>query len=357
MFTIPRVGHEVLVAFVDGDPDCPIIVGRVHNALEPTPFPLPENKTVSTIRTASSPGGGGFNELRFDDAAGREHVYLQAQNNMDQLVKQSFKEAVGADRTRSVQKTADRTKFVNQNEIEATGLNRSTVVGLNRLSTVGLEDSTQVGSRWSVTMARGLGGQLTQELERVAGAVGGVMRGAASGMLGFIGNDPLASVAEAALSTFGKAAFDKLRNAVKVLDGFQTDPGPPPTCIEMVDRQIKFTTGEASIILDGPNVTITAQGAISFHAMNSVSVLSEEEVGIAAREKVAVVSATDDVILQAAKDLHLNPYTSGGKPEEADRFIGNPQDSLPRCPQCGERMIAGPEGLVCPTEVREAEGH
>ncbi|HSO00136.1 MAG TPA: type VI secretion system tip protein TssI/VgrG [Candidatus Nanopelagicales bacterium] len=357
MFTIPRVGHEVLVAFLDGDPDNPIVVGRVHNGVEQPPFKLPENKTVSTLRTASSPGGGGFNELRFDDATGREHVYLQAQRDMDHLVKASYKESVGLDRSRYVQNDdaigvgRDRTKFVNHNEIEATGLNRLNLVGLNRVSTVGIEDTTHVGSRWSVTMVRGLSGALTKELERVAGSVGGVMRGAASAALGMIGQDPLANRVDAALSGFGKAAFGKLRGALSLLDGFQTDPGPPPTSIEMVDRQIKLTTGEASIILDGPNVTITAQGTIAFHAMQSISVLSEEEVAIAAREKAALISATDDVIVQAAKNLHLNPHQSSGAPDPAEAIGGEMGRAPLHCHRCGERLVEGPSGAyVCPNE-------
>ena len=79
----PRVGHEVLVAFVDGDPDAPLIVGSVHNAVEQGAFKLPENKTVSSWRSCSSPGGEGFNELRFDDAKEREHVYFHAERDMD----------------------------------------------------------------------------------------------------------------------------------------------------------------------------------------------------------------------------------------------------------------------------------
>ena len=155
MFTVPRVGHEVLIAYLNGDPDCPVIVGSVHNEAQSVPFPLPENKTVSTWKTASSPGGGGFNELRFDDARGRKHVYVQAQKDMDQLVKNNSKESVGGDRSRFVQNDDgvavghDRTKFVNMNELEATGLNRVQFVGLNHTRAVGAEESTQVGTRWS----------------------------------------------------------------------------------------------------------------------------------------------------------------------------------------------------------------
>ncbi len=350
LFTIPRVGQEVLVAFIDGDPDSPLVVGRVHNVLEPVPFKLPENKTVSTWKTNSSPGGGGFNELRMDDAAGREHVYLQAQKDMDNLVKHDLKQAVGRDRSRFVQRDEavgvgrDKTEMVNQNQIESTGLNRTQAVGVNRSSTIGVEDSTLVGSRWSVTIARGLTRRMAREMEAVAGTVGGVMRTVATGVLGFVPSDPLARAAEASLSSFGTAAFGKLKST---LAGFALEPGPPPTCIEMVDRQIKLSTGEASIILDGPNVTITAQGAIAMHAMKSITLLSEEEVAIAGRGKVAVVSGTDDLILQAKKNLHLNPFEAGASMPEAAKLAGDVAGEMFRCGECGEKLIEGPEGWYC----------
>jgi type VI secretion system secreted protein VgrG len=71
---IPRVGWEVMVAFEDGDPDRPLIVGRAYNAKQPPPFALPANKTVTSLATASSPGGQCQNSMHFDDAAGRQHM-------------------------------------------------------------------------------------------------------------------------------------------------------------------------------------------------------------------------------------------------------------------------------------------
>lgn len=78
---IPRIGDEVIVDFLDGDPDQPIIVGRVHNGVNPTPQKLPEQKAWSTWRTRSTPGGNGFNEITLDDAAGAERFYVHAQRD------------------------------------------------------------------------------------------------------------------------------------------------------------------------------------------------------------------------------------------------------------------------------------
>lgn len=83
---IPRIGQEVVVDFLDGNPDRPIVTGCVYNATTTTPYPLPDNKTRSTIKTNSSPGGSGFNELRFEDKAGDEEVFFQAQKDYNKVV-------------------------------------------------------------------------------------------------------------------------------------------------------------------------------------------------------------------------------------------------------------------------------
>ena len=87
MINLPRIGQEVLVGFLDGDPDDPIVVGRVFNAIQQVPYKLPENKTVSGWKTNSSPDGGGYNEIKLEDKKNLELVYIQAQRNLDKLVK------------------------------------------------------------------------------------------------------------------------------------------------------------------------------------------------------------------------------------------------------------------------------
>ena len=82
LFT-PRVGQEVVVSFLNGDPEQPLIVGTVYNAVQVTPYTLPTDQTKSTMKTYSSKGGQGFNEFRFEDKAGSEEVFLQAQKDLN----------------------------------------------------------------------------------------------------------------------------------------------------------------------------------------------------------------------------------------------------------------------------------
>jgi len=80
---IPRIGQEVVVSFLEGNPDRPLITGCVYNAQYKVPYALPGEQTKSSIKTSSSKGGSGFNELRFEDKAGSEEVFLQAQKDMN----------------------------------------------------------------------------------------------------------------------------------------------------------------------------------------------------------------------------------------------------------------------------------
>ncbi|MGB7210442.1 MAG: type VI secretion system tip protein TssI/VgrG [Pyrinomonadaceae bacterium] len=100
---IPRVGMEVLVNFLEGDPDQPIIAGCVYNPENMPPYTLPDNKTRSTIKSDSSKGGGGFNEIRFEDKKGSEQIFIHAEKDLDIRVKHDRKEIVQNDRHLIVQ--------------------------------------------------------------------------------------------------------------------------------------------------------------------------------------------------------------------------------------------------------------
>lgn len=132
---LPRVGQEVLVRFLDGDPDRPLVVGAVHNGRHPPPLSLPGERTRSTFRSETSPGGGGANELRLEDQAGAEELHLHAQ------------------RDASVEVVADRTTRVGAAEARKVEQDRSVEVHARQLTTVGRDDAAKVGGRQGTQVA------------------------------------------------------------------------------------------------------------------------------------------------------------------------------------------------------------
>jgi type VI secretion system secreted protein VgrG len=93
---IPRIGHETVVSFLEGDPDQPLITGRVYNAVNTPPYALPAHKTRTAIRTQSHQGEG-FQELRFEDEAGQEQIWLHAQKDLELLINNDRTEEIGND--------------------------------------------------------------------------------------------------------------------------------------------------------------------------------------------------------------------------------------------------------------------
>lgn len=203
-FALPRVGDEVLVGFIDGDPDQPVIVGRVHNAAAPVPYRLPASKTISTWRSASVPATGGFNEIRFEDAAGREVLAMQAERDRQILVKNA--------------------------DLLQVGTSRAIQVGTSRTATIGTTDEATVGERFAVTVG---------------------------------------------------------------------DGATATTRIESTSSRIVLTTGQASIILDGPNIHLDAPG----------------EVVVKGAGRVRVESLEADVVVQGGPMVRINPRGAGEHPE------------------------------------------
>jgi type VI secretion system secreted protein VgrG len=156
---IPRIGQEVIVEFLEGDPDQPIITGRVYNGENTVPYPLPANKTMSTIKSNSSMGGGGFNEFRFEDKAGAEQIYTHAQKNMDTVVLNNQTLNVGNDRTNvighdeTITVKHDRTETIVNNETVTVQNNRTETVVANETLTVNANRSRTVNQNESVTVA------------------------------------------------------------------------------------------------------------------------------------------------------------------------------------------------------------
>ncbi|MGH8137961.1 MAG: type VI secretion system Vgr family protein [Steroidobacteraceae bacterium] len=149
---IPRIGQEVIVSFLEGDPDQPIITGRVYNGDSMPPYTLPANATQSGIKSRSSKGGGdgNFNEFRFEDKKGEEQVYLHAEKNQDILVENDETQSIGHDRTEKV--GHDEKITIGNNRTEKVGVDESITIGANRTENVGVNETIQIGANRSITV-------------------------------------------------------------------------------------------------------------------------------------------------------------------------------------------------------------
>jgi len=164
-YFIPRIGQEVIVDFLNGDPDRPIIVGRVYNDDQPIPF---GSHTQSGFRTRSTPKGSASNcnEFRFEDKKGSEQVYLHAEKNRDIEVENDETHWVGHDRTKTIDHDEtthvkhDRTETVDNNETitvhgqrtETVDKNETITIHQNRTETVDLNETISIGKNRSITV-------------------------------------------------------------------------------------------------------------------------------------------------------------------------------------------------------------
>ncbi|MBM3763950.1 MAG: type VI secretion system tip protein VgrG [Acidobacteria bacterium] len=276
-FSLPRVGQEVVVAFEEGDPDRPIITGSVYNADQMPAYTLPDNKTMSTWKTLSSPNGGGFNELRFEDKKDAEQVFVHAQKMMDLRVVKDRMEWVGQDThlvvvrdqnehvQRDINQTIDRDvlqkitrdhnlKIAGKQAIDITGASTRKIggdlgekvtgdvsiegtniylkAGQNLIIEAGAKISLKIGSNFVDISASGVAINGSQVLINSGGSAG---TGTAVSQLTV--NAPVAAV-EAATADPG---------AMKTYSGReQTGPGP----FNRVKNQLTFSPAEAQAIAD-----------------------------------------------------------------------------------------------------------
>jgi len=162
---MPRVGDEVVVTFVDADPDRPLITGSVYNGANLPPYTLPGNQTQSGIRTSTSKGGAGFNELRFEDKQDSEEVFLQAQKDLNVNVLNDAGWTIGHDETRTIQharthtvKEGDDTLVVEQGNRSVTVKAGNESIDINGTRTVktGGNETRTVGGNLEQTVSGNL---------------------------------------------------------------------------------------------------------------------------------------------------------------------------------------------------------
>ncbi len=170
MLAIPRVGDEVMVVFAEGDPDRPYIIGSLYNEARSTiPWDLPSEATMTGLRSLTSRGGGGMNEISVDDKAGSERIYIHGQKNMDTKVLNNqsnsvdvnHSETIGNNSTRSIGN--DDTHTIGNDQKTTVGNDQGLEVGANRKVAVGVDQSVSVGSNHA--LSAGLDSTMTSGTE------------------------------------------------------------------------------------------------------------------------------------------------------------------------------------------------
>ncbi|MDI5983680.1 type VI secretion system tip protein TssI/VgrG [Halomonas sp. M4R5S39] len=287
---VPRIGQEVIVAFLEGDPDRPIIVGRVYNADCMPPFDLPGDAMVGGVKTNSTPGGGGYNEISMNDTAGEELLHVHAQKDQDTVVENDEQHAVGHDRTRSVGN--DEQTSIGNDRSETVGSNETLQVGVNRTETVGGSEAVTVGQNRTHTISGNdvLNVAMTRtqsvginDMVNVGGAQETNVGGLRSVIVGGLQSTAVgASLTEAVAGNrdekVGGSRSSSVSNndSLSVGQGMTVNVGKNLT-IEAGD-QVVIRTGKSSITMkkdgsitiQGKDITINGSGGINVKASKNV---------------------------------------------------------------------------------------
>ncbi|AZD82708.1 type VI secretion system tip protein VgrG [Pseudomonas chlororaphis] len=158
---IPRIGMEVLVTFLEGDPDQPLITGCLYHKEHPVPYALPANKTRTVFKSMSSPGGAGYNELRIEDKKGAEQIFIHAQRDWDENIEHDQKIRIGHERHDTVEKNsytelkaeehrithADRKTETRADDHLTVGENQHIKLGTAQLTKAGQEIHLKAGAK------------------------------------------------------------------------------------------------------------------------------------------------------------------------------------------------------------------
>lgn len=287
---IPRIGQEVIVEFLEGDPDRPIITGRVYNAEQMPPYALPASQTQSGVKSNSSKGGGGSNELRFEDKKGNEEIYLHGQKDWTIAIENDKNQTVGHDETLTV--ANNRTKKVGVDQSETIGGNKTISVENNHSETIGGNETIMVSmaSAHTIALARALsiGGAYQVSVaaamnETIGGAKGEEIGAAKSVNVGLSSSE---NIAQNKSVDAGKDITENAGKKFTITAGDDLEERAEKNCLVsagkkmslMAEEEIIIQTGDASITMKkngdisikGNNITVNGSGKMNLKASSDV---------------------------------------------------------------------------------------
>lgn len=305
---VPRIGMEVVVEFLDGDPDRPIVTGCVYNGRNPPPYALPGEKTKSTIRSNSSPSNGGYNELRFEDQAGVEEVYLQAERDWNTSVKLNKTLTVGGNEIDTV--AMNRAVQVLLSDALTVGINRAETVGMNRAVTVGMNNAVTVGMNQTETVAIAAA--------RTIGAAYQVSVGAA--MNESVGLSKSESIGEYKSVSTGKSSSEDVGEDKTVYVSENST--------ETVGKDKSVDAGENLMQSAGKSVSVSAGERMTLSAGDDLTVVGEkkglivieDQLVIRVGEAAIVMKKNGDILISGAK---ISVVGTGDVKVKGSKVAGN----------------------------------
>jgi type VI secretion system secreted protein VgrG len=313
---IPRIGQEVIVEFLEGDPDHPIITGRVYNGDNMPPYALPANKTQSGIKSRSSLGGGtsDFNEIRMEDKKGSEQLYIHAQKNQDNIVENDETTSVGHDRSEDVGNDEtihighDRTETVDHDETITIGNDRTETVVKNEVIAIGINRTETVGSNETVTIGAAFTHTVNaSEMKTVAmmrthsvGINEMINVGAAQEIT--VGGVQATTVGASQSNTIGTSQTNTIGSDQETnIGGSQTTAIGADQSLS-VGKNRSAQVGEDDTLGVGKSLSIQAGDEISFKT-GDASILMKKDGTIQIRGKDITIEGSGKIQVKASKDV------------------------------------------------------
>ncbi len=321
MIHTPRIGQEVVVSFLEGDPDQPLITGRVYNAEQMPPWELPANATQSGILTRSSKGGayGNANAIRFEDKKGSEQLWIHAEKNQDIEVENDETHWVGHDRSKTVDHDEqvhvkhDRTEQVDHDESITIGNDRHLTVGhdkfeqvaQNKSVTVGVNHTETIGAAMSLTV----GATLTESIainhaENVGGAmeltVGGAMAitvGAA--MAETVGGAKVEAIGAGKSATVGGNASTTIGGALSESVGKTRSLSVAEDDTSTVGGQAKLSVAKEYVV-NAKKIQLVAEDELQLK-VGSAEITLKENGDVVIKGGKVNVKGSGDVVIKGSK--------------------------------------------------------
>jgi type VI secretion system secreted protein VgrG len=261
---IPRIGQEVIVEFLEGDPDRPIITGRVYNNDNMPPYDLPANATQSGIKSRSSKGGNAenFNEMRFEDKKGSEEIYLHGEKNWTINIENDKNQSIGHDETLSV--LNNKNIIIGANHTESIGANMSLTVGSNKTETVAIASAESIGAAKALTI----------------GGAYQVTVGAAMNVT--VGGAKMEEVGAYKMESVGGAKTEK------------------------IGGEKKLSTGKDYSIAVAKDMSVAGKGKGAASFSKQLDIGTEKELNISAKESIVILSDKDITIKSGKAQITLS---------------------------------------------------